>query len=69
MVRPENGLSEQLIANDTKVWTDTLVQLFRLSSSGLIVGVLAMLVAQINRRAPLIGIGVVHERTSRTEEL
>jgi hypothetical protein len=33
----KNGLSGQLIANDIKVCPNTLVQLFRLSSSGLIV--------------------------------
>ena len=32
----DNGLIGQLVANDTKVSRDTLIQLFCLSSSGLI---------------------------------
>jgi hypothetical protein len=31
---PNNGFNGQLIANDTKVWPNTFVQLFRLFSSG-----------------------------------
>ena len=66
----DNGLIGQLVANNTKVSRDTLVQLFCFSSSGLIA-------ASRNAKEPesvdehcLSEIGVVNEQsTNRAEEL
>jgi hypothetical protein len=53
----KNRLSGQLIANDIKVCPNTLVQLFRPYSSGLIVTGLSIRMNRIGKGARFIGIG------------